>query len=62
VVGFITAISDGVLTAYVPFLEVLPAHRRQGVANPQLLGAVRAPRRLTTRWSRRALRETSRRW
>ena len=24
VVGFITAISDGVLSAYIPFLEVLP--------------------------------------
>jgi ribosomal protein S18 acetylase RimI-like enzyme len=31
VVGFITAISDGVLTAYVPLLEVLPSHRRLGI-------------------------------
>jgi ribosomal protein S18 acetylase RimI-like enzyme len=29
--GFITAITDGVLSAYIPFLEVLPAYQRQGV-------------------------------
>ena len=29
VVGFITAISDGVLSAYIPLLEVLPAHLQQ---------------------------------
>lgn len=31
VVGFINAISDGVLTAYIPLLEVLPSHRGQGI-------------------------------
>lgn len=31
VVGFITAISDGVLSAYIPFLEVLPAYQGQGI-------------------------------
>lgn len=31
VVGFITAVSDGVLTAYIPLLEVLPAYKSQGV-------------------------------
>lgn len=31
VVGFATAISDGVLSAYVPLLEVLPAWRRKGL-------------------------------
>src|ERR1700733_3155252 len=31
VVGFITAISDGVLAAYIPFLEVLPSHQKQGI-------------------------------
>lgn len=31
VVGFITAISDGVLSAYIPLLEVLPPYRRQGM-------------------------------
>lgn len=31
VVGFITAISDGVLAAYIPLLEVLPAWQGQGV-------------------------------
>ncbi len=36
VVGFITAISDGVLSAYIPFLEVLPANQGQGIGQ-QLL-------------------------
>jgi len=31
VVGFVTALSDGVLAAYIPLLEVLPAHRGRGV-------------------------------
>lgn len=31
VVGFITAISDGVLSAYIPLLEVLPAYQRRGI-------------------------------
>jgi hypothetical protein len=31
VVGFINAISDGVLCAYIPLLEVLPAHQQQGI-------------------------------
>lgn len=31
VIGFITAISDGVLSAYIPFLEVLPAYKSKGV-------------------------------
>lgn len=31
VVGFITAISDGVLAAYIPLLEVLPAYQREGI-------------------------------
>jgi ribosomal protein S18 acetylase RimI-like enzyme len=31
VVGFITAISDGVLAAYIPLLEVLPAWQGQGI-------------------------------
>lgn len=33
VVGFVTAITDGVLSAYIPLLEVLPAYRRHGVAH-----------------------------
>ena len=32
VVGFINAISDGVLSAFVPLLEVLPSYRQQGIA------------------------------
>jgi len=31
VVGFITAITDGVLAAYIPFLEVLPDYQYQGI-------------------------------
>ena len=31
VVGFITAISDGVLSAYIPLLEVLPAYQNRGI-------------------------------
>ena len=30
VVGFVNALSDGVLTAYMPLLEVLPAYQGQG--------------------------------
>ena len=31
VVGFATAITDGVLSAYIPFLEVLPEYQNQGI-------------------------------
>ncbi len=31
VAGFITATSDGVLSAYIPLLEVLPSYQRQGI-------------------------------
>jgi ribosomal protein S18 acetylase RimI-like enzyme len=33
VVGFVTAISDGVLAAYLPLLEVLPEFQNQGIGN-----------------------------
>lgn len=33
VVGFITAISDGVLSAYIPLLEVLPSHQHHGIGS-----------------------------
>ena len=33
VVGFVTAISDGVLSAFIPLLEVLPDHQRQGIGS-----------------------------
>lgn len=33
VIGFITAISDGVLSAYIPFLEVLPEYKNKGVGS-----------------------------
>jgi ribosomal protein S18 acetylase RimI-like enzyme len=31
VVGFITAISDGILSAYIPFIEVLPEYKNNGI-------------------------------
>jgi ribosomal protein S18 acetylase RimI-like enzyme len=36
IVGFINIISDGVLSAYIPLLEVIPAYRNQGIGS-QLL-------------------------
>ena len=33
VVGYITAITDGVLSAYIPHLEVLPAYQRRGIGS-----------------------------
>jgi ribosomal protein S18 acetylase RimI-like enzyme len=31
VVGFVTAVSDGLLSGYIPLLEVLPSHRGRGI-------------------------------
>lgn len=31
IIGFITIISDGVLSAYLPLLEVIPSYRRKGI-------------------------------
>jgi ribosomal protein S18 acetylase RimI-like enzyme len=33
IVGYITAITDGVLSAYIPLLEVLPFYRRHGIGH-----------------------------
>ena len=33
VIGFVTAITDGVLCAYIPLLEVLPAFRERGIGS-----------------------------
>lgn len=33
VVGFVTAISDGMLCAYIPLLEVLPSHQHRGIGS-----------------------------
>lgn len=39
VIGFATALSDGMLTAYIPFLEVLPQYRRYGIGT-ELIKAI----------------------
>jgi ribosomal protein S18 acetylase RimI-like enzyme len=31
VVGFITALTDGILSAYIPLLEVLPPYQKRGI-------------------------------
>lgn len=31
IVGFVNVISDGVLSCYIPLLEVLPSYRKQGI-------------------------------
>ena len=36
VVGFINVISDGILSAYIPLLEVLPAYQGQGIGKELL--------------------------
>lgn len=33
VVGFVNAISDGILYAFIPLLEVLPSHRGRGIGS-----------------------------
>jgi GNAT superfamily N-acetyltransferase len=33
VVGFVAAVSDGVLTAFVPWLEVRPTHQGRGIGS-----------------------------
>lgn len=33
IVGFVTAITDGVLAAYIPLLEVLPAYQHQQIGH-----------------------------
>jgi len=32
-VGFVTAVSDGVLAAYIPLLEVVPDHQQRGIGS-----------------------------
>ena len=31
IIGFITIISDGIISAYIPLLEVIPSYRGQGI-------------------------------
>ena len=33
IIGFITALSDGILAAYIPLLEVLPPYQGQGIGS-----------------------------
>lgn len=33
IIGFIQVISDGIFSAYIPLLEVLPAYRGQGIGS-----------------------------
>jgi GNAT superfamily N-acetyltransferase len=33
VVGFVTAVTDGILSAYIPLLEVLPSHQGRGIGH-----------------------------
>ena len=46
--GFVTAVGDGLLTAFIPFLEVLPAYRGSGIG-AELVRLVLA--RLSDRYS-----------
>jgi len=46
VVGFITAISDGVSCAYIPHLEVLPAYRGGGIGSELWRRMLGRPRHL----------------
>ena len=36
VVGFVTAVGDGALSAYIPLLEVLPEHQGRGIGTELL--------------------------
>jgi ribosomal protein S18 acetylase RimI-like enzyme len=36
VVGFVTAVGDGVLSAFIPLLEVLPAYQGRGIGSELL--------------------------
>lgn len=33
VIGFVTALTDSILTAYIPHLEVLPAYQHRGIGS-----------------------------
>lgn len=46
VVGFVTAISDGVLSAYLPHLEVLPDYQGRGIGTELMRRIVAALGRL----------------
>lgn len=33
IIGFITVISDGIISAYIPLLEVIPEYRKKGIGS-----------------------------
>ena len=33
IIGFITIISDGIISAYIPLLEVIPEYRKKGIGS-----------------------------
>ena len=52
VVGFVTAISDGVLSAYIPLLEVLPAYQERGIGSePSAVELTGDPADVLAAWS-----------
>lgn len=42
IVGFVNVISDGVLSCYIPLLEVLPPYRNQGIGKELMKRTLRA--------------------
>jgi GNAT superfamily N-acetyltransferase len=42
VIGFVNALSDGLLAAYIPLLEVLPDHRGKGIGTELVRRLLRA--------------------
>jgi ribosomal protein S18 acetylase RimI-like enzyme len=45
VVGFVTAVSDGVVSAFLPLLEVLPEYQRRGIGSELVRRMLSASRR-----------------
>jgi ribosomal protein S18 acetylase RimI-like enzyme len=41
VIGFVTALTDGVNSAFIPLLEVLPAYQKRGIGSELMRGILR---------------------